>query len=86
MKDKITIYEKPTCSTCRSMDRLLRDSGVDFEKVNYYIEPLTKEQLAGLLRKMNMKPRDLLRTKEQVYRDLGLGEEGFVRTTNLSSS
>lgn len=56
------------------MDRLLRESGVDFEKVNYYIEPLTKEQLAGLLRKMKMKPRDLLRTKEQIYRDLGLAK------------
>ena len=57
------------------MDRLLRESGVDFEKVNYYIEPLTKERLAELLRKMKMKPRELLRTSEQVYRDLGLAKK-----------
>lgn len=57
------------------MDRLLRESGVDFEKVNYYIEPLTKERLAELLRKMKMKPRELLRTSEKVYRDLGLAKK-----------
>ena len=57
------------------MDRLPRESGVDFEKVNYYIEPLTAEKLAELLRKMKMKPRELLRTSEQIYRDLGLGKK-----------
>jgi arsenate reductase len=57
------------------MDRLLRESGVDFEKVNYYSAPLTVEKLAGLLRKMKMKPRELLRTSEQVYRDLGLAKQ-----------
>lgn len=54
------------------MDRLLRESGVEFEKVNYYTEPLTKKKLAELIRKMKIKPRDLLRTSEQIYRDLGL--------------
>ena len=57
------------------MDRLLRESGVDFEKVNYYIEPLTSKKLAELLRKMKTKPRDLLRTSEQIYRDLGLAKK-----------
>ena len=57
------------------MDRLLRESGVDFEKVNYYIEPLTKKKLAELIAKMNISPRELLRTSEQVYRDLGLAKK-----------
>jgi arsenate reductase len=57
------------------MDRFLRDSGVDFSKVNYYIEPLTKKKLTELLRKMKMKPRDLLRTSEPVYRELGLAKK-----------
>lgn len=54
------------------MDKLLRESGVPFEKVNYYIEPLTKKKLTELLGKMKMKPRDLLRTSEPIYKDLGL--------------
>jgi arsenate reductase (glutaredoxin) len=57
------------------MDRLLRESGVDFEKVNYYIEPLSKQKLTELIRKMNISPRELLRTSEQVYRDLGLAKK-----------
>ncbi len=57
------------------MDRLLRESGVEFEKVNYYIEPLTKKKLAQLIDKMKISPRDLLRTSEQVYRELGLAKK-----------
>jgi arsenate reductase (glutaredoxin) len=60
------------------MDRLLRESGVAFEKVNYYIEPLTKKKLAELLGKMKMKPRDLLRTSEPIYRELGLAKGEFT--------
>ena len=57
------------------MDRLLRESGVDFEKVNYYIEPLTKKKLTELLGKMKISARELLRTSEQIYRDLGLAKK-----------
>ena len=56
------------------MDKLLRESGVDFEKVNYYIQPLSEKKLRELLNKMGLKPRELLRTSESVYRDLNLGK------------
>jgi arsenate reductase len=56
------------------MDRLLRESGVPFEKVNYYLEPLTRKKLADLIRKMKIKPRNLLRTSESIYRELELGK------------
>jgi arsenate reductase len=73
-KPMITVYEKPTCTKCREMDRFLRASGVPFEKVNYYIEPLSTQKLRELIRKMEIRPRDLLRTSEPVYRELGLGK------------
>jgi arsenate reductase len=60
------------------MDKLLRESSVPFEKVNYYIEPLSKKKLSDLIRKMNIKPRDLLRTSEPIYRELGLGKGDFT--------
>ena len=75
MSDQITVYEKPTCTKCREMDRFLRESGVDFSKVNYYLQPLSKKQLTDLLRKMELKPRDLLRTAEPIYRELGLSKK-----------
>jgi arsenate reductase len=60
------------------MDKLLRESGVSFEKVNYYIEPLTRKKLTELLGKMKLTPRDILRTSEPIYRELGLGKGEFT--------
>lgn len=77
MKDKITVYEKPTCTKCREMDRFLRESNVDFSKINYYLEPLSEKKLRELIKKMGIKPRELLRTSEPVYRELGLGKKDF---------
>jgi arsenate reductase len=57
------------------MDKLLRESGVAFEKVNYYIEPLSKKKLTELVRKMGIKPRELLRKSDPVYKQLGLADK-----------
>lgn len=78
MKDTITVYEKPTCTKCREMDRFLREGGVDFKKINYYIEPLSEKKLRELIKKMRVKPRELLRTSESIYRELGLGKKDFT--------
>jgi len=59
------------------MDKLLRESGIAYEKVNYYTEPLSKKKLTELLRKMNLKPRELLRKSERVYKELGLAQDKF---------
>ena len=77
MSDQITVYEKPTCTKCREMNRFLVEQGVDFSKVNYYIEPLSEKKLRELVKKMGIKPRELLRTSESIYRELGLGKKEF---------
>jgi arsenate reductase len=74
MEDRITVYEKPTCTKCREADRLLRESGVDYEKINYYIEPLGEARLRELIAKMGISPRELLRTGEPVYKELNPGK------------
>ena len=71
---KITVYQKPTCSTCRQVHAALKEKGVDFEAVNYYLDPIPRAKLEELLRKMGMKAHDLLRTREDVYQELKLGE------------
>ena len=67
------------------MDKLLRESGVDFEKVNYYLEPLSETKLRDLLRKMNLKPRDIVRASESIYRELGLGKKDLSDDELISS-
>jgi arsenate reductase len=75
---KIKVYEKPTCTTCRKVVKALMDNGVDFEKVNYYIEPFSKEKLQSLLTKMKMKPSDILRKNEKVYKELKFKEKNYT--------
>jgi arsenate reductase len=71
----VTIYQKPTCSTCRQAVQLLKESGKPFTAINYYETPFTKSQLKALLKKAKLSPRDVLRTKEDIYRDLGLAKK-----------
>lgn len=77
MSDQITVYEKPTCTKCREMNKFLVEQGIDFSKVNYYIEPLSEAKLRELLKKMGLGAREILRSSESIYRELGLGKRDF---------
>ena len=70
----VTVYQKPTCTTCRQVHTALRDAGVDFDAVDYYTDPIPRAKLEELIRKMGITPRQLLRTKEAAYRALGLAD------------
>ena len=70
--ETITVYEKPTCTTCRKVVNILKEKGINFEEVNYYIEPFTKEKLETLLMKMKMKPSELLRKNERAYKEIDI--------------
>jgi arsenate reductase len=72
---EVTIYQKPTCSTCRQAVQLLKESGKPFTTVNYYERPFTKAQLKHLLKKAGLSPKEILRTKEDIYRELGLAKK-----------
>jgi arsenate reductase len=71
----MTIYHKPTCTTCRQALQILKDSGQPFEAVNYYEKPFTKSKLKTLLKKAGLKARDVLRTKEGIYKSLELAKK-----------
>ncbi|OGU32688.1 MAG: arsenate reductase [Ignavibacteria bacterium GWA2_35_9] len=74
---KITVYEKPTCTTCRKVVKEMEMLGIDFEKINYYIEPFSKTKLKSLLKKMKMKPAEIMRTKEKIYKELGIKNKKY---------
>jgi arsenate reductase (glutaredoxin) len=74
---EIMIYQKPTCSTCRQAVQLVKESGKPFKAINYYETPFTKAQLKSLLKRAGLSPRDILRTKEDIYHDLGLAKKNL---------
>ena len=70
----IVIYQKPTCTTCRQVFEALKESGVDVESVDYYLDPIPKAKLVELLAKLRMSPRELLRTNEPIYKTLRIAD------------
>jgi arsenate reductase (glutaredoxin) len=70
----LTVYEKSTCTTCNNLAMLLQEQGIDFDRVDYHVFPLTAEELRELVRKTGGPARDLFRTREPVYAELGLGD------------
>lgn len=83
-KSKITVYEKPTCTTCKKLVKKLEENGVDFDKVNYYIEPFKKNQLQQLLKKANLKPSEVLRKRAKEYKELGFKDKKFTESQILN--
>src|SRR5690625_7143761 len=67
--EKIIVYEKPTCTTCRQLARILREAGVEYEAVDYIVDPISRDELTRLLELMGMAPRELLRRRAKRYRE-----------------
>lgn len=69
---RVTIYHNPGCGTSRRVLGMLRDRGIEPAVVEYLKTPPGAEELAGLIRRMGIAPRDLLRRKEAACAALGL--------------
>jgi len=65
---KITVYEKPTCTTCRKLNKLFKAKGIVWTTVHYFIEPFAEAKLTELLGKTGLKPFDVLRRSEPDYK------------------
>ena len=62
------IYHNPRCSKSRDTLKLLQDKGIEPEIILYLETPPDAKTLKGLLKKMGLKPRELMRTKEAEYK------------------
>ena len=71
---ELTVYEKRTCTTCRNLALLLEERGIDFDRVDFHVEPLSAGEIRELVRKTGRPARELFRAREPVYEELGLGE------------
>jgi arsenate reductase len=75
--NKVTIYHNPRCSKSREALQLLRDAGHEPQIVEYLKEPPSIARMTELLKMMKLAPRDAMRSKEAVYKELDLGASGL---------
>jgi len=74
--EKITIWHNPRCSKSRNSVALLEEKGIEAEVVKYLDEVPSVEELKNMLKMLGMSSaRELMRTKEAVYKELNLKEE-----------
>ena len=70
----VTIYYNPRCSTCRKTLKILEDRGVEPTVVRYLDQPPDETTLRQVIDRLGVEPIDLIRTKEPLYKELGLDE------------
>ena len=72
----VTIYHNPRCSKSRQTLALLEEQNVSPKTVLYLEEPPSAKEIASLAKKLGLSSvREMMRTKEAVYRELGLKDE-----------
>lgn len=71
------LFHNPNCSKSRAALALLRERGIEPDIVAYLDQAPTVAALRSLIDKLGIRPRDLLRTGEPAYAELGLADESL---------
>ena len=79
----VTIYHNPRCSKSRATLELLEQRGLKPEIVKYLETPPDAPRLRELARKLELKPKDFLRTGESTWKALGLDPDAVEETELL---
>jgi arsenate reductase len=66
--DPITLYHNPRCSKSRAALALLRERGLEPQVVEYLQTPPTVAELKGLMKKLGLKPVEVVRKSEAEYK------------------
>lgn len=69
---KVQILHNPRCSKSRATLQILKDNGVEPEIILYQETPPDVKQLTSILKKLGMKPRELMRKGQSEYKEMGL--------------
>ena len=69
---KVQILHNPRCSKSRATLQLLQENGVEAEIIQYLDSPPDAGQLASILRKLGLQPRELMRKGQSEYKEMGL--------------
>ncbi len=82
---RVTIYHNPGCGTSRNALAAIRAAGHEPQIVEYLTLPLTRDAIAALIKSMNIPPRGLVRTREPLFRELGLDENDVTESDLLDA-
>ena len=88
MSDKpheVTIYHNPRCTKSRQTLKLLRDNGIQPNIVEYLKIPPSEKELQSILKLLGITARELMRTKERVYKQQGLGDPNRTSAELISA-
>lgn len=69
---KIIIWHNPRCSKSRNAATLLEEQGIEAKVVKYLETPPSEEEIKEVLKMLGISARELMRTKEAIYKELGL--------------
>jgi arsenate reductase len=72
---KIKIYHNPRCSKSRQGLLLLKETNVDFEIVEYLKKAPLKEELKEIIKKLGVKPIELVRKNEKIWKENYKGKD-----------
>ena len=70
----VVIYHNPRCGTSRNTLGLIRNSGVEPQIIEYLKAPPTRDELRDLIKRAGLTPRQAIRAKESLYRELKLDD------------
>lgn len=70
----ITIYHNPKCGTSRNTLAMIRNSGIKPQVIEYLKTPPTREQLLALIAASGLSVREVMRSKEALFTELGLAD------------
>ena len=65
----IQIYHNSRCGKSRNCVAFIEESKLEYEVINYLTNPPTKDELNNIIKKLNIKPIDLIRQKEKIWID-----------------
>lgn len=75
MTKEFVIYHNPRCSKSRQSLALLEEASVSFKVKEYLKEPLSKNELEGIIQRLSISPQELLRKKEAEYKLAALHDD-----------
>ena len=81
----VKIYHNPRCGKSRQTLQLLKDKGIEPEVIEYLKTSPSAEELADILEKLGMEPRDLMRKQEAEYKANGLDNSALDKQSLINS-